>query len=49
MIQVAAVADVTIPKIADAMRYDSNWDLDAYIIDKPQPRPEPGNHPEAQA
>lgn len=36
MIQVAAIADVTIPKIADSMRYDGNWDLDNYAIDVPE-------------
>lgn len=49
MIQIAAVADVTIPKIADAMRYDSNWDLDAYVIDEPQPRLDQGDQPEERA
>lgn len=35
MIQVAVVADVTIPKISDAMRCDNTWDLDAYVLDRP--------------
>lgn len=38
MIQVATVADVEIPRIADDMRYDANWDLDAYIIDVTESR-----------
>lgn len=37
MIQVAAVADVAIPKISDAMRYDATWDVDAYVLDGPDP------------
>lgn len=37
MIQVAAVGDVSIPKISDAMRYDDTWDADAYVLDRPNP------------
>jgi len=46
MIQVAAVADVTIPKIADAIRYDANWDLDVYVVDVSELRLERQTPPE---
>lgn len=49
MIQIAAVADVSIPKIADSMRYDSNWDLEAYIVDERPSRLERGGQPEPLA
>lgn len=45
-IQIAAVADMTIPKIADAMRYDAGWDLDSYVIEGVQSRLERHNRPE---
>lgn len=34
MVQVASVADVEIPGIADAMTYSPTWNLDAYITDQ---------------
>ena len=30
MTQVAAVADIAVPRIADNMRYDSSWQIEAY-------------------
>jgi hypothetical protein len=37
MMQVAAIADVAIPKIADPVRYGAEWDLDAYVVDRASP------------
>ncbi len=36
MAQVAVIADMTIPNITEAMRYDSDWDLRAYVEDHRQ-------------
>ena len=37
MAQIATIADVTIPNITKAMRYDTDWDPDAYIDDRDHP------------